>query len=139
MMSQESCQQPQPAVVPAAAGLAYVCRYLEEICEVLRPDGCVDPAHRAPVVRRVLDAARMGADLGGPLNALHAALLHAGDPRGVWGAARALVPAGVDTGVPFEPVYVCPHGHCSGHSTAAAAAISFTCAVTRQPLRTEIL
>jgi hypothetical protein len=136
-------QQPsQPAwlpVVPVAAGLAYVCRYLQDICEVLRPDGG-EPGGRVPlVVRRVADAARAGGDLRGPLDDLHAALLDAGDPRGVWGAARALMPAGADAGVPFEPVYACPHDHCSGHSVATAAAISFTCTLTSQPLRGEIL
>lgn len=135
-MGHQPGQQAQP---PVAAGLAYVCRYLADICEVLRPDGG-DPGGRDPlVVRRVADAARTGTDLRAPLDELHAALLNAGDPRGVWSAARTLMPAGLDTDVPFERVYACPHGHCSGHSTATAIAISFTCPLTRQPLRGGIL
>ena len=124
---------------PVTAGLAYVCRYLADICQVLDPDGRNPGGRGLLVVRRVMDAVRAGADLRAPLDGLHAALLDAGDPRGVWGATRTLVPAGVDTGVPFEPVYACPHDHCSGHSIATAAAISFTCALTRQPLRRDML
>jgi hypothetical protein len=132
-------QQEPPPVVSATVGLSYVCRNLADICEVLSLDGSV-PAGRVPlVVRRVADAARTGADLREPLDRLHRALLDVGDPRGVWGAARALMPAGVDNGVPFEPVYACPHGHCSGHSAGTAATISFICALTRQPLRRDML
>lgn len=139
-MSQQPDQQAQPPMVPVAAGLAYVCQHLRDICEVLRPDSGGDPGQRDPLeVRRVTDAARTGADLRGPLEALHAALLAVGDPRGVWGAARTLMLTGLATDIPFEPVYACPHDHCSGHSIATAAAISFTCTLTRQSLRKETL
>jgi hypothetical protein len=87
----------------------------------------------------VANAVRIGADLREPLEALHAALLDAGDPRGVWGAARALMMTGLATDVPFEPVYACPHAHCSGHDIATATAISFMCTLTNQPLRKETL
>lgn len=138
-MGQELGQQAQPPVVPAAAGLAYVCRYLRDICEVLRP-GSSDPGRQAPLeVRQVVEAVRAGADLSGPLEALHAALRRVGDPQGVWGSARALMPAGVDGDVPFERVYACPHGHCLGHSAETASAISYTCMLTREPLRGEAL
>lgn len=135
-MNQQPDQQTQPPVVPVAAGLAYACRYLKDIREVLRPDG----DQRDPLeIRRVADAVRTGADLRGPLEALHGALLAAGDPWGVWGAARALMMTGLDADVPFEPMCACPHDHCSGHSIVTATAISFTCTLTRQPLRSEAL
>jgi hypothetical protein len=138
-MSQQPDQQAQLPVVPVAAGLAYICRYLKDICEVLGPDSG-DPSQRYPLeVRRVADAVRTGADLSGPLEALHEALLKVGDPRGVWGTTRTLMMTGLTTDVPFEPVYACPHDHCSGHDIDTATAISFTCTLTHQPLRKETL
>jgi hypothetical protein len=127
--------QPPSAV---AAGLAYACQYLDDICEVLRAAGTAGQG-RPTEVRHVAEAVRTGADPRGPLEALHAALLGAGDPRGVWGAARNLMMTGLADNVPYEPVYTCPNGLCSGHDAAAATAISFTCALTRQPLRKESL
>jgi hypothetical protein len=138
-MNQQPDHQAQPQVVSVAAGLAYVCRYLKDICEVLRPDSS-DHGQRDPLeVRHVADAVRTGADLRGPLEALHTSLQVAGDPRGVWSGARALMMTGLATDVPFEPVYSCPHDHCSGHSVTTATAISFTCTLTHQPLRKEAL
>jgi hypothetical protein len=82
-----------------------VCQYLRDICEVLRP-GSGDPGRRPPLeVRRVAEALRAEADLAGPLETLHAALRYAGNPQGVWGSARPLMPVGVDSDVPFERVY----------------------------------
>ena len=64
-MGQEPGRQAKLPVVSAAAGLAYVCRYLKDICEVLRP-GSGDPGRQAPLeVRRLAEAVRTGADLSG--------------------------------------------------------------------------
>ena len=138
-MNEQGGQQAQPPTVPVAVGLTYVCRHLEDICEVLALDGDEHDGRVPPVVRRVAQAARAGEDLREPLDRLHAALLNAGDPRGIWGATRALLPSGIEADLPFEPVYSCPHGHCSGYSTESAAAALFVCALTRQPLARDML
>jgi len=137
-VSQQPDGQAQQAI-PIAVSLAYVCHYWNDIREVLTPD-IGDGNRRDPVpMRRLADAVRTGADLRGPLEAVHTALQDADDPLGVWGAARTKILAGVDRGVPFEPVYSCPRSLCAGHIFDTAAAISFTCALTGQPLRKDTL
>jgi hypothetical protein len=114
-----------------AAGLAYVCKEFASLRAVL-PDDEQGP------LRRLLAAVRNGEDLAGPLAALHAALLAAGDHLGIWGQ-RSVTMAGINTQGPFEFVYLCPLGRCSGRSVDKNTVFPLICAITGQELRRERL
>lgn len=120
-----------------AAGLAYVCKELASLRAVLPPD-------KQSPLEQLLAAVRAGEDLAGPLEALHTALLAAGDPLGVWGhlgvwEQRSVTIAGVNTQQPFEPIYLCPHGRCAGRSADKDTVFPLTCAITGKKLRQEQL
>lgn len=131
-MSEETHQRS----VRVAEGLAYVCRNLDSLHAVL-------PGDEQSPLRRLLAAMRADHDQAGPMEALHAALLAAGDPLGVWGHARsesrAVSIAGADGGRPFEPIYLCPQGRCSGRRVDKTTTFPLTCAITGQHLRRDHL
>lgn len=131
-MSEETHQR----VGRVADGLAYVCGSLDSLHAVL-------PGDEQSPLRRLLAAVRADQDPAGPLEALHAALLAAGDPLGVWGHARsqsrAVPMTGVDERRPFEPIYLCPQGRCSGRRVDKTTTFPLTCAITGQELRRDQL
>lgn len=132
-------QQPPQATLRVADGLAYVCRHLDTLRTALR-HGQHDQEEEPASLRQVLEAVRTGADLAGPLQALHTALLEAGDTLGVWGAARRGVTlAGDDPGVPFEPVYPCPLGRCTGRHPDNTTIFPLICTITGRELHQETL
>jgi hypothetical protein len=122
-----------------ADALAYVCGRLEYLRAVLPRDEAGDP----PVLRALFAALSDGQDLVGPLEALHADLLNAGDVLGVWGHVRPgwrnLSVSGLDESAPFEVVYLCPLGRCSGRRPEKTTTFPVTCAITGRELRRERL
>jgi hypothetical protein len=131
-------QQPPQATPQVADGLAYVCRHLDTLRTALRHGQHHEEEPAA--LQQVLEAARTLADLTGPLQALHTALLKAGDTLGIWGAARREVTlAGDDHGVPFEPVYRCPLGRCTGRHPDNTTIFPLICTITGRELHQETL
>jgi hypothetical protein len=122
-----------------ADALAYVCGRLDYLRAVLPHDEAGEP----PALRALLDALRDAQDLAGPLDALHAGLLRAGDALGVWGHVRSgwrgLGVPGVEEDAPLEVVYVCPLGRCSGRRPDRTTTFPVTCTITGQELRRERL
>lgn len=127
------------ADAPAYDALAYVCGRLDYLRAVLPHDEGDDP----PALRALFDALRDAQDLVGPLEALHAGLLNAGDALGVWGHVRSgwrsLSVPGVEENAPFEVVYLCPLGRCSGRRPDRTTTFPVTCAITGRELRRERL
>src|SRR5437868_719718 len=68
-----------------AEALAYVCGRLDYLRAALPHDEAGEP----PALRALLNALSGAHDLTGPLDALHADLLNAGDALGVWGHVRS--------------------------------------------------
>jgi hypothetical protein len=123
----------------AADALAYVCGRLDYLRSVLPRDEAGEP----PVLRTLLNALADARDLAGPLQAVHTALLDAGDALGVWGHVRSgwrdLNLPGVDETAPFEVIYLCPLGRCSGRRPDKTTTFPVTCPITGQELRRERL
>lgn len=133
-------QEPQQANVQVADGLAYVCRHLDTLRTALQHDRNDQGEEEPALLRQVLEAVRTRTDLAGPLQALHTALLDAGDTLGVWGAAqRGVNLAGTDQGVPFEPVYRCPLGRCAGRRPDNTTVFPLICTITGRELHQETL
>lgn len=114
--------------------VAYVCDELAHIRETLeaRTSEGVAP------LERVLAALRAGEALAAPLDALHEALLTAGDASGIYGHPRGLIPRGVSPAMPDEWVLLCPRNQCSRHAWADGPEAP-RCRITGQPLRRERL
>lgn len=132
-------QEPPQTPPQVADGLANVCRNLDTLRTALR-HGQHDQEEEPASLRQVLEAVRTRADLAGPLQALHTALLDAGDTLGIWGAARReVILAGDDHGVPFEPIYRCPLGRCSGRRPDNTTVFPLICTITGRELHQETL
>ncbi|MEU9620813.1 MULTISPECIES: hypothetical protein [unclassified Streptomyces] len=114
--------------------IAYVCDQLEHIGAALEMYG---PAGRAPL-EHLLAALRDGEDPAAPLDALHEALLAAGDAAGIHGRARGLNPQGVTPATPDEWVLLCPAHQCSRHTWPDGPAAP-RCRISGLPLRRERL
>ncbi len=125
--------------------MAWVCERLETLRQDLgrggHPDqqGDGDPEP----LRLVLEAFTAGANLAEPLEDLHTALLDVGDPLGLWGQVRSghrgVNLAGTHDGTPFEPVYPCPLGRCSGRTPDNTTVFPLVCAITGRELRQKTL
>ncbi|WP_351233329.1 hypothetical protein [Streptomyces sp. NPDC002133] len=122
-------EEPNGAAERIRDALAYVCRQLDVLSAVLPENDEASP------LRRLLEAMRNGEDPDRPLQALHTALLAAGDHIGVYGN-RGIRPVGVDDGAE-ETVYLCPAHRCSRYSWPAATVDPPQCAITEQPLRRD--
>ncbi|MEU6957429.1 hypothetical protein [Streptomyces sp. NPDC045714] len=114
--------------------IAYVCSRLDRIREDLQTYG----PHGDEPLERVVTSVRAGQDPTAPLDALHEALLSAGDATGVRSQGRGLFPIGVDSQRPDEWLLLCPTGQCSRHAWPDAQEPS-GCRITGQPLRRERL
>ena len=126
--------QPLPDAERVTAGLAYLCRHLQEIRSTLG-DEETDPA---TPLRKLLDMVSVGRtpDLADALSAVHDALRAAGDARGVYGNHRSLVPVGVRN---LEIVYRCPLARCDGRTGDDIGDDPPTCAISGQELLRERL
>ncbi|GII88853.1 hypothetical protein Ssi03_68430 [Sphaerisporangium siamense] len=127
-MNEETCRR----AGQIADGLAWVCAELDSLNAVM-PDKKTSP------LRHLLAAVRNGQDPADQLQALHIALRKAGDQLGVWGHLRTGPLTGVDEQRPFEPVYLCPLGRCSGRQVDSATTFPLTCAITGRQLRRDQL
>jgi hypothetical protein len=114
--------------------IAYVCTQLDRMREDLQAYG---PQGAEPL-ERVVAAVRAGQDPTAPLDALHEALLFAGDATGVRGQGRGLFPIGVGAQRPDGWLLLCPTGQCARYAWPDAQEPS-GCRITGQPLRRERL
>ncbi|MGW1761540.1 hypothetical protein [Streptomyces mirabilis] len=114
--------------------VAYVCGQLERI----RADLEMHSAQGAAPVERLLAVLRAGEDPTALLDALHEALLAAGDAAGIHGRARGLNPIGADPAVPGKWVLLCPSGQCSRYCWPDGPDAP-RCRINDQPLRRERL
>ncbi|MGW6404482.1 hypothetical protein [Streptomyces sp. NPDC055134] len=114
--------------------IAYVCTQLDRMREDLRAYG----RQGAEPLERVVAAVRAGQDPTASLDALHEALLFAGDAAGVRGQGRGLFPIGVSAQRPDDWVLLCPTGQCARHAWPDAQEPA-GCRITGQPLRRERL
>lgn len=115
--------------------LAYVCAELERIHTDLETHSTtgVEP------LERLIAALSAGTDPTAPLDALHEALLAAGDAAGINGRAdRGLNPIGIGPALPAEWVLLCPSGQCSRHCWPEGPDAP-RCRISDQPLRRERL
>ncbi|WP_371675657.1 hypothetical protein [Streptomyces sp. NBC_01276] len=92
--------------------VAYVCEQLDRI----RTDLETHAAEGAAPLESLAAALRAGTDPSARLDALHEALLAAGDAAGVRGRARGLDPIGTARPAPDAWVLLCPTGQCSRYS-----------------------
>ncbi|MER7468419.1 hypothetical protein [Streptomyces sp. NPDC097981] len=115
-------------------GVAYVCDQLEQIRGALATTG----AEGVTPLERLLAALRAGEDLTAPLDALHEALLAAGDAAGVHGRARGRDPIGVNPALPDEWVLLCPTRQCSRFGWPDGLEEP-DCRISGRPLRRERL
>jgi hypothetical protein len=120
--------------------LAYVCSHLAYL-RALLPDGDAAVALH-DLVRSVTSADPSGRDLRRRLDALHRKVQAAGDGLGVWGHAadtrRDLNLPGVSSG-PFEPLYLCPIGRCSGRQVDQTTVFPLVCEITGRELDQDVL
>ncbi|MEU6481068.1 hypothetical protein ABZ858_30175 [Streptomyces sp. NPDC047017] len=114
--------------------VAYVCRQTERIRADLVTYG---PDGAAPL-ERLLSALRDGEEITAPLDALHEALLAAGDAVGIYGHTRGLTPHGVTPTMPDERVLLCPTDQCSRFEWPDGAD-ALRCPISSRPLRREHL
>ncbi|MET7761579.1 hypothetical protein [Streptomyces sp. NPDC005336] len=114
--------------------VAYVCEQLEHIRTLLQTHS---PAGTAPL-ERLVATLQAGEDPAMPLDAVHEALLAAGDAVGIHGRVRGLNPIGADPATPREWVLLCPTGQCSRYSWPDGPQAP-SCPVSGQSLRTEPL
>jgi hypothetical protein len=106
----------------ARASLAYACTHLNELREELRLTHPGAAAGEPSLLRDLTDAVNAGRPCGPALDAIHSALLDAGDQLGLYGRIdpdwRGLTPTGITVMPPDsdERVYLCPINQCSRHS-----------------------
>ena len=81
-------EETNEAASRVADALAGVCGQLDSLRALLPDDDEGSP------LEKLLEAVRAGQDPAGPLDALHTALLAAGDHLGVYGNTRSLRPMG---------------------------------------------
>ncbi|WP_125591706.1 hypothetical protein [Amycolatopsis balhimycina] len=124
--------QPDGRGVESRERVAYVCVQSDRIRAVLETHG---PDGAAPL-ERTLAALRDGEETTAPLDALHDALLVAGDAAGINGRARGLTPHGVSPAMPDEWVLLCPMHHCSRYTWPSGPELP-RCTISGQPLRRE--
>jgi hypothetical protein len=113
----------------ARDGVAYVCGHLDRIRADLDSNGSRDPS----CLEQLIAAVRDGQDPSGPLDALHTALLVAGDALGVYGNTRGLKPIGTDVNTAAETIYVCPTRQCSRYSWPEGVTPPH-CEITAKPM-----
>jgi hypothetical protein len=120
--------------------LAYVCSHLADL-RVLLPDS--DGAVALHELVTSVASAEFGQDLGRRLDALHRKVQAAGDALGVWGhvadARRDLNLPGVSGGGPFEPIYLCPVGQCSGRQVDQTTVFPLVCEIAGRELDQDVL
>ncbi|MFF3215832.1 hypothetical protein ACFYYB_35095 [Streptomyces sp. NPDC002886] len=116
------------------AGVAYVCEQLERIRRDLRHHSARGTAP-LDLLMAVLGA---GEDPTAPLEAVHEALLAAGDARGVHGGQRGLNPIGAASAMPETWVLLCPTDSCSRYGWPDGPE-THACAISGRPLRRERL
>jgi hypothetical protein len=110
--------------------LAFVCARIPEIRTALGPAG-------VPPLQGLTEAVQRGDDLRPALDAVHRALLAAGDALGVYGhGSRGLEPAGVES---VEIVYRCPLRKCAGRDRAEFLRSSQLCEIGGERLLRERL
>jgi hypothetical protein len=111
--------------------VAYVCARLDQIRTSLERYG----REGAAPLERVVAALRAEEDPVPALDALHEALLVAGDAVGLHGRVRGLSPLGVDADLPDEWVLLCPTGQCARHAWPDGGDAEPPCRVSGRPLR----
>lgn len=114
--------------------IAYVCDQLDHIRSTLETHSAVG----LTPLRHVLAALDDGEDLAEPLDALHDALLVAGDAVGIRSNVRGLHPIGVTPATPDEWVLLCPTGRCPRHAWPDGDETP-RCRISDRPLRREQL
>lgn len=115
--------------------VAYVCDQLDYIRRSLTARDC----RGAAPLDRLLTALHNGEELSTLLQALHEALLAAGDAAGIRPETRGLNPIGTPPAMPHEWVLLCPSGECSRHAWLDGSEAPPTCRISGHPLRKERL
>lgn len=124
--------RPDSRGVESRERVAYVCVQLDRIRAALEAHGC----DGAAPLERVLAALGDGEETTAPLDALHEALLVAGDAAGINGRVRGLTPHGVDPGMPDEWVLLCPMQQCSRYAWPSGPELP-RCTISGLPLYRE--
>lgn len=118
-----------------ADAVSYVCGDAAGIREALEP--------AAEPLDRLLEAVRVGGDVGAALSDLHVALQAAGDVLGVYGHNRSrasgLRLVGAVASRPREALLICPTGRCSRYSRPDPIAPIPTCAIDSLAMRQTLL
>ena len=113
--------------------VAYVCDQLDYIRTTLETYG----SQGAAPLEYVLAALRHADDLpSAHLEALHEALLTAGDAVGIHGHLRGLTLSGFNTPEPDAWVLLCPTGQCARYAWPDSPDTP-RCRINQQPLRKE--
>ncbi|MCX5215566.1 hypothetical protein OG689_41150 [Kitasatospora sp. NBC_00240] len=127
------------------AGLAYICVHMQEIREDLTGNQTDGPVGAPGVLHDLQQTLAAGQQYGPALEAIHRALLDAGDVLGLYGRVhpndRGLVPDGFDTAKPppsHDVVYLCPLDQCSRYSWPQPGSPP-RCAISGQALREDHL
>lgn len=127
-----------------ANGLAYVCRHLDELRELLGDDGS-DPSTALMRLVAVLQGGASGQaakapELAGVLEEVHAQVQAAGDVLGVYGSGSSRG-GGLSGMEVLQFVYRCPLGRCAGRLAHEVAQAQPVCTVSeaRQSLIRERL
>ena len=116
------------------AEVAYICDQLDRIRAALETHSIRGVAP----LERVLAALLAGEDMTEALEALHVALLAAGDAAGINGRTRGMKPIGANSAMPDESVLLCPTNQCSRYNWPDGPEAP-RCRITGQPLREERL
>lgn len=126
-----------------SGALAYVCRRLDYLRRLMSSDPV--PGHDPSELRALISAVTAPqqpslGELQDLLRTLHQAVQAAGDPLGVrqTSAGRSLHLPGIGSG-PFEAVYQCPIGRCSGRRPDQSTVFPLTCTITGRELQRKIL
>ncbi|MFB6877889.1 hypothetical protein [Streptomyces sp. NPDC056323] len=115
--------------------VAYICNQLNYIRTTLETYG----AEGAAPLERILAALRHAEGLpSAHLEALHEALLAAGDAVGIHGHLRGLTLNGFDTPEPDAWVLLCPTGQCARYALPDRPDTP-PCRINHRPLRKERL
>ncbi|MGW3247395.1 hypothetical protein [Streptomyces sp. NPDC001070] len=122
-----------------ADGIARVCENAERMRATLEP-GPADDLRR---LEELLIALHDGTDPADLLETVHRALRRAQDAMGVFGSVRdasTVTLAGIDAGLPGEPVLLCPRaGHPCARYAWPGPEGTPVCHVTGTPLRRTTL
>ncbi|GAX57487.1 hypothetical protein SO3561_09057 [Streptomyces olivochromogenes] len=122
--------------------MAIVCANVEHIRRRL----CDSPAGDDTVLQELLNTARGGGEVAGPVNVLHSVLQALGDLQGLSTYTirrrtgdRDVHPAGTDRERPSEPVYLCPATRCARSWWPQGPVPVPHCAISGEALRRDQL